>query len=93
MFSILELSLFQSDYFTNFNFKNGVIEVQSKNTGHWWQIYWKDMPISNFLVIKHKYKKEDKYHTQCHVHFIGKAYHMIIKHDEYILNHANQITV
>ncbi len=86
MFSFKELSLFQSDYFSNFSYHNGIIEVKSKNTGHWWQIFKKDMPISNMVVTRHKYIKSDKYHMQCHVHKVAKAYKMITDHDKYILN-------
>jgi hypothetical protein len=85
MFSILELSLFQSDYFTNFNFKNGVIEAQSKNTGHWWQIFKMDMPRATMVVVRHRYPGTKKYHMQFHVHTFAKAYKMIVEHDSYIL--------
>lgn len=93
MFSNKELSLFQSDYFSHFSYNNGLIEVRSKNTGHWWQIYWKDMPISNMIVTRHKYTKADKYHMQCHVHRVDKVYRMITEHDKYILNFTEQLTV
>jgi hypothetical protein len=85
MFSKQELSLFQSPYFLNFSYKNSTIEVQSANTGHWWQIYKKDMPRSTMIVTYHKYNKDDKYHKQCYVHTFRKAVSMIKSHDDYIL--------
>jgi hypothetical protein len=85
MFSKQELSLFQSPYFSNFSYFNGIIEVQSINTGHWWQIFKKDMPRSAMIVTLHKYNKDSKYHKQCYVHTLSKAYRMIIGHDEYII--------
>ena len=88
MFSIKELSLFQSNYFTNFSYKNNIIEVQSTNTGHWWQIFKKDMPRSTMIVIRHRYPMIKKYHLQCHVHKTIKAYKVIKEHDEYILSHV-----
>ncbi len=85
MFSNQELSLFQSDYFSNFKYENGILEVQSKNTGHWWKISRMDMPISIMIVVKHRYPGVKKYHMQFHVHTLKKAYKMIVDHDSYIL--------
>lgn len=85
MFSKQELSLFHSPYFTNFSNSNGIIEIQSKNTGHWWQITKKDMPRSMMIVTYHKYTKNDKYHKQYYVHTLSKAFCLIKSHDKYIL--------
>lgn len=85
MFSKQELSLFQTPYFSNFSYSNGIIEIQSNNTGHWWQIFKKDMPRSTMIVTLHKYNKNDNYHKQCHVHTLQKASCKIKSHDEYIL--------
>jgi hypothetical protein len=85
MFSKQELILFQSPYFSNFSYSNGIIEIQSNNTGHWWQIFKKDMPRSIMIVVLHKYNTFDKYHKQCHVHTLFKAYRIIKSHDNFIL--------
>lgn len=85
MFSKSELSLFQSDYFSHFKYENEIIEVRSQNTGHWWLISRMDMPISTMIVVKHRYPGVKKYHKQCHVHTVAKAYRMIIGHDTFIL--------
>ncbi len=85
MFSNFELSLFHSDYFSNFSYENGIIEVQSKNTGHWWLIFRMDMPRSTMVAVRHRYPGVKKYHVQCHVHTLHKAYTMIKEHDTYIL--------
>ena len=86
MFSNHELSLFKSSYFSNYNYENGIIEVQSKNTGHWWLVFRMDMPISTMVVVKHRYPGVMKYHKQCHVHTVAKACRMIMDHDLYILS-------
>lgn len=85
MFSMHELSLFKSDYFSHYNYENGIIEVQSKNTGHWWQIFRMDMPRATMVVVRHRYPGVKKYHMQLHVHTLNKAYKMIVDHDTYIL--------
>lgn len=86
MFNFQELSLSQSTYFSDFNYKNGVIEIRSRNTGHWWQILRKDMPRATMIMIRHRYPGVKKYHIQCHVHTFTKAIKMIIEHDKYILS-------
>ena len=85
MFTKSELSLFQSDYFSLFKYENKTIEVRSQNTGHWWQIYRMDMPITTMIVVKHRYPGVKKYHMQFHVHTAAKACRMIMDHDFYIL--------
>lgn len=89
MFSKQELSLFKSSYFSNFSYFNGIIEIQSKNTGHWWQISKQDMPRSTMIKVLHKYKFSDKYHKQCYVHTFRKAINIIKGHDDYITKIIN----
>ena len=86
MFNSQDLSLFQTDYFCNFAYKRGLIEVRSKNTGHWWTLARLDMPRSTMVLIKHKYPGDNGYHKQCHVHTFIKAVKVIKEHDDYILN-------
>ncbi len=88
MFNSQELSLVKIRYFSDFTYQNGVIEMRSKNTGHWWQIVKKDMPRSKMVIIRHRYPGVKKYHMQCHVHTFIKAVNMIIEHDKYILEKA-----
>ncbi len=90
MFSIQEISLFQSDYFSYYKYENGIIEVQSKNTCHWWRVFKKDLPRATMIVVWHRYPCDKKYHIQCHVHTFIKAYKMIVDHDSYILKMLNE---
>lgn len=85
MFNSKELSLFQSPYFSDFSYKNGIIEVRSRNTGHWWQILRMDMPRATMVIVRHRYPRAKEYHIQFHVHTFNKAIKMIIEHDKYIL--------
>jgi hypothetical protein len=91
MFNSKELSLFQTSYFSDYKYINGVVEVRSRNTGHWWQLLRMDMPRATMVVVRHRYPGIKKYHIQCHVHTFTKAYRMIVDHDSYIL--AQQVTV
>lgn len=92
MFNSQELSLVQIRYFSDFTYQNGVIEMRSKNTGHWWQIIRKDMPRASMVIVQHRYPGIKKYHKQCHVHTFEKAIRMIIEHDKYILSDSITLT-
>lgn len=92
MFNQNELSIFQSDYFDNYFYKNGVVEVQSHNTKHYWKFYKVEMPIQNKIVLFHKYDKYDKYHKQCFLQNVKKVYKAIVEHDAYLLGKSTHLT-
>lgn len=81
-FNKYEISLFKSDYFSFFSYSNSMIEVQSKNTDHWWIL-----KIIEPQVIKlyHKHNKSDYYHLQCYVKKPKQGLKAIKKHDSYVL--------
>ncbi|BCJ98133.1 hypothetical protein [Anaerocolumna chitinilytica] len=92
MFNSQELSLVQTRYFSDYSYINGVIEIRSKNTGHWWQIVKKDMPRAKMVIVRHRYPGVKKYHLQCHVHTFEKTIRMIIEHDKYVLSDSITLT-
>lgn len=87
-FNFDELSYFESEYFRNFSYLNNSVEIQSKNTGHWWLIQKIEMPICNKVKVWHKYHKSHKYHVQFHVDTCKTAYTKIASYDIIVLNRS-----
>lgn len=92
MFSKEEIKLFNIPYFEiaseiEDRQADTLIEIKSKNTGHYWRLHKKkNIPKGKrTVVIYHKHDFKDDYHRHYETYNIRKAITSIIEHDTYIL--------
>lgn len=89
MFSKEELKLVDKEYFHILNKTAFHVLVKSKNTLHIWDIESQSItPGKRSLVIHHKHKDEQPFHTQLNFHpkTLEEAQDLIKKHDEWQMN-------
>lgn len=98
MFSSKELDLFNIPYFEVVSdiedrAADTLIEIKSKNTGHYWRLH-KKKNISKgkrTVVIYHKHDVNDDYHRHYETYRILQAICSIIEHDTYVM-HGSQLS-
>ncbi|MCR5604636.1 MAG: hypothetical protein K6G27_13180 [Lachnospiraceae bacterium] len=72
------------------------IDLKSRNTGHTWSIYCKQLTMDRReLVVRHKHRDKDEYHIQPRFHprNIDEAQKMIKDHDRWHLNGRRKTTM
>ncbi len=75
-------------YFEVLNSTSSHITLMSRNTGHFWDIYYQTRPGGKYgLVISHKHKRTDTFHIQPRMHprTVLQAQEMFKSHDAWQL--------
>ena len=89
MFTRQEFKKLDGKYFDVLLRSAYYINLKSRNTGHTWSIYSKQLTVDRReLEISHKHKDNDEYHVQLRFHprNIDEAQRMIKDHDRWHLN-------
>lgn len=86
VFSTDELIKFYDPYFRQCAWESNYLELQSKNTGHYWLLI-KDPSADVPVTLLHKHQLRQPYHKQCVVGCVSidSAIKKIKKHDAYII--------
>ncbi len=89
MFTKQELKKIDRKYFEILRKSAFYVDLKSKNTGHSWSIYSRQLDTkTRSLIIRHKHHDKDEYHEQLRYHprTIEQAQSMIKAHDKWHLN-------
>jgi hypothetical protein len=93
MFSKEELAIFNIPYFEIVSdiedrAADTLIEIKSKNTGHYWRLHKKkNIPKGKrTVVIYHKHNITDEYHRHYEAYRIIQAICSIMEHDTYVMS-------
>lgn len=82
MFTSKDIRLCSNSYFNIIKICETFIELQSKNTGHYWII----QKCNKVIQLHHKHNCTDPYyHKQKKVFTVEKAIVAIMSHDTYVL--------
>ncbi len=92
MFTKPELKLFQDDYFNILKIEDRIIMAQSKNTGHCWMIFRKELETEKPYVLYHKHSLKDPwYHEHRQARCIAPLVNEIKCHDDYVVKHPDYL--
>ena len=86
MFSRREINMLHDPYFRIIREEEQFVEIQSINTGHYWNVYKHELERKYKVTLYHKHKATDEYyheHRKCGN--VQKAIEEIKSHDEYVL--------
>ena len=86
VFTTNELIGFFDPYFRQCAWESQYLEVQSRNTLHYWLII-KDPAADIPYTLLHKHHKRHPYHKQCRHQYYASIIKTIKKHDAYVMNH------
>ena len=78
-YSTTDLFIISNPYFNVLRVEEKCLEIQSKNTGHYWKIEDK----RDYLELHHKYPGDANYHYQTSFGLIEDALLNIALHDDY----------
>ena len=90
MFSDTQLRSINPKRFKIITANSRNVMIQSKNTGHYWQIHTTQEPDKCSCVVFHKHKRNDPYHCHCKADNLYHAIAKIRSHDKWQLNGRNK---
>ncbi len=91
MFHTKELRLVKNSYFNVIRCVDelGYVEVQSKNTKHYWIIRKLDRNSSKYpYILYHKHPGQPYYHCHWKCYQMAQGVNSIMSHDRYVLGAA-----
>ena len=92
MFTKPELKLFKDGYFNIIRIEDRIIMAQSKNTGHCWMIFRKELETEKPYVLYHKHSLKDPwYHEHRRARCVSHLVKEIKSHDGYVVEHPDYL--